>query len=239
MIAGDQSDIRTADPPRLILIPGLGADHRLFHFQKAAFPHLEVPPWLEPAPRESLAEYGRRMAAAIRPDPARPLVLGGCSFGGMVAQEMARHLPARCVILIGSCREPGAVARHLRNLEFSSRHVPGALINRGRPLAAAMIARAERLPKPQQDLVTAMVDDAPLPLVRWSARAIFEWPGALDLPTPVFAVHGARDTAIRARRAKPQEIIPGAGHILALSHPDRVNSFIASHIAQGPIPTQP
>src|SRR4051812_19762115 len=87
---------------RLILLPGLGADERMFAPQRATFPRLEVPRWLTPQPRESLPDYARRMAAGI--DPSEPLFLGGSSFGGMVALEMARHVRPRAVFLIGSCR---------------------------------------------------------------------------------------------------------------------------------------
>jgi hypothetical protein len=48
---------------RLILLPGLGADARLFAPQAAAFKQLEVPEWLVPRRGESLEDFGRRMAA--------------------------------------------------------------------------------------------------------------------------------------------------------------------------------
>ena len=87
---------------RLVLLPGLGTTGELFRPQRRAFPDLEVPPWLDPHRGESLPGYGRRMAAALAPGPS-DLVLGGVSFGGMVALEMARHLPTRAVGLIASC----------------------------------------------------------------------------------------------------------------------------------------
>ena len=33
---------------RLVLIPGLGADERLFDAQRKAFPELHVPAWIAP-----------------------------------------------------------------------------------------------------------------------------------------------------------------------------------------------
>src|SRR5687768_6552801 len=86
--------------PRLILLPGLAADARLYEPQRRAFPYLEVPEWIDPLPGESLASYGKRIAATITRD-GRPLFIGGVSFGAIVALEAARHLPARGVFLIG------------------------------------------------------------------------------------------------------------------------------------------
>jgi thioesterase domain-containing protein len=62
----------------------------MFGPQRAAFPHLEVPAWLDPSPGETLASYGHRFADVI--GPRGPLVIGGASFGGMVALEAARWL---------------------------------------------------------------------------------------------------------------------------------------------------
>ena len=53
---------------------------------------------------ESLPDYAARMAATIKPSGDSPLVIGGVSFGGMLAYEMARHMKADAVVLIASCR---------------------------------------------------------------------------------------------------------------------------------------
>jgi hypothetical protein len=65
---------------RLVLLPGLGADADLLEPQRRAFPDLEVLPWLDPRPDESLDEFGRRMAEAST--ARRGSVIGGVSFGG-------------------------------------------------------------------------------------------------------------------------------------------------------------
>jgi thioesterase domain-containing protein len=82
-------------PHRLVLLPGLGADERLFQAQRAAIPELEVPAWPDPVPGESLREFAARAAEAV---PAgEGLYLGGSSFGGMVALEMAARVrPKGC-----------------------------------------------------------------------------------------------------------------------------------------------
>src|SRR5262245_19159901 len=88
----------------LILIPGMGADGRIFRAQHTAFQNLCVPKWITPLRNESLASYARRFAAII--NPHQPCYLGGASFGGVVALEMARYLDVRVVFLIGSLRSP-------------------------------------------------------------------------------------------------------------------------------------
>src|SRR5687768_11148554 len=86
----------------LILLSGMGADERLFEPQREAFPNLQVPVWIDPLPGESLRAYAVRMAHKV--DPGCPCIVGGASFGGMVALEMAPLLQARACLLIGSVR---------------------------------------------------------------------------------------------------------------------------------------
>src|SRR5687767_7745630 len=96
--------VSAMQPPPLILLSGMGADERVFAPQLQAFPQLVVPKWIEPKADESLASYAARFAAGV--DPKQPCFIGGASFGGFVAMEMARHLDAIAVFLIGSVRSP-------------------------------------------------------------------------------------------------------------------------------------
>ncbi len=98
----------------LILLSGMGADERLFHHQREAFPQLIVPMWIEPEPQESLASYARRLALLIDPDV--PCFVGGASFGGLVAMEMARHLDTIACFLIASVRSTDELPWQIRVL---------------------------------------------------------------------------------------------------------------------------
>ncbi len=71
----------------LILLSGMAADARLFALQQADFPGLVVPDWIEPRPKEPLPAYAARLARLV--DPGRPCLVGGASFGGLVALELA------------------------------------------------------------------------------------------------------------------------------------------------------
>src|SRR4051812_8548731 len=86
----------------IILLPGMAADERLFRLQRAALPALVTPAWIEPRDREPLGVYAARLARCV--DPGGPCFIGGASFGGMVALEMAAHLRAEACFLIASVR---------------------------------------------------------------------------------------------------------------------------------------
>ena len=88
----------------IVMLSGMAADELLFEPQLAQFPNLHVQPWIEPRSGESIRAYGARLAKVA--DPGRPCIVGGASFGGIVALEMSRHLSALGCVLIGSVRSP-------------------------------------------------------------------------------------------------------------------------------------
>lgn len=213
---------------RLILLPGLGADKGLFGPQRPVFPHLEVPPWPVHRDGESLADYARRMCATI--DVAEPFYLGGVSFGGMVAQELARHLRPAAVFLIASGRSGRCVAPHLRYFGEFMKVLPRRTFSAGQGLSRLFVEKFGRLTAAQRAQFEAMLSDVQPSFVRWGILAILDWPGAVDLPMPVHHIHGAEDQLIPIDKVDPDEVVPGAGHLVNVTHPAVVNRFLADRL---------
>ncbi|MBK7406473.1 MAG: alpha/beta fold hydrolase [Phycisphaerales bacterium] len=208
----------------LVLLPGLGADARLFGPQRRAFPDLVVPRWIEPAPGEPLAEYARRMAAAFD-EPDGAYVLGGASMGGMVALEMARHLPAQAVVLIGSARSGSEVRRWLRLAESLSRPLPDAAIHAGRRLAPVGALVFSSTGPRHRGLFLDMLRGTSTRFIRWASRAVVEWQAG-PMPTcPVLRIHGGQDRIITPPR-EGAEVVGQAGHLVNLSHAREVNALL-------------
>ncbi len=88
---------------RLYLLPGTGADHRLFHpLDLSGFDTvnvtLPVAQW-----GESMSHYAARVAAT-QIDTTAPFALVGVSLGGMVATELAAQLQPEHVLIIASAK---------------------------------------------------------------------------------------------------------------------------------------
>lgn len=210
------------------MISGMGADARLFDGQRAAFPRLCVPNWLPPLRRESLADYARRMADAVR--TSEPFALGGVSFGGMVALEMARWLRPAAVFLISSCRGGRQVPRWLRWAERLSRPFPDCFADAARAFAPLVRSRSSRLDAARRRLLCAMLRDTPTRFLRWSARASVEWSFEGRPNAPVFQIHGGRDWVIPPGGMAVDRLIPDAGHLAVMTHADEVNAWIAGRL---------
>jgi pimeloyl-ACP methyl ester carboxylesterase len=214
---------------QLVLIPGLGADYRQWEPQALAFPGLIVPAWISPQPGETLPNYAARLAETI--PCQQPLVLGGSSFGGMLACEMAPHLRPKAVVLIGSCRSPVALRRGVRLLRPILCRIPCWAIKIAKRLAPLGVQTFRRLEPRFRRLCATMFQQSDPRWVQWALGAILQWQPTPFAGTPVFHIHGRRDRMIRASRVKPDRMLPDAGHLLNLSHAGQVNDFIRTVIS--------
>ncbi|MCE5268918.1 MAG: alpha/beta hydrolase [Planctomycetaceae bacterium] len=217
--------------PQLVLLPGLGADFRLLEEQRKAFPDLVVPPWLPPRRHESLSDYAARMADVLAASCRRPLVIGGVSFGGMLAYEMAHHLKPSAVILIASCRSRQGLRWAYRAGRRLWPMVPVWTWNAAKRFSLPSVRLSRRLDAQQRTLLTGMFREIDNRFLHWTVHAILGWkPEPLD-GTPIFQIHGRRDLVLPARRSDADEWIPDGRHLINVTHAPQVNAFIAKVIS--------
>jgi pimeloyl-ACP methyl ester carboxylesterase len=212
------------DRPRLVLFAGLGADERLFEPQRQLRARIEVVRWIEPRPRESFADYGRRIAETIR--SPRPFYIGGVSLGGMIALEVARHVNPLAVILISSCRSCAALPRWSRAGRVLVRAVPASLqkwANVRCPVALRALGACDAS---DRELILQMIRDTPATFLKWGLSEALLWPGADGISVPVYQIHGDNDRTIPCPPSGIDRVVPGGGHLINLTHSDDVNRFI-------------
>ena len=210
------------EPLPLVMLSGMAADERLFGAQLARFPQLRVQPWIEPRSNETIRSYASRIARHA--DPGKPCIVGGASFGGIVALEMVHHLDARACVLIGSIRSPVELPRRWRAAQLlallgpdAAGTIAGSLARIGNgALNGGTLRRLHRLSLPE----AAFVRWAIYAVCRWRARPITK-------RVPIFHIHGANDRTLPVGLTRPDVIVPTGGHALTLFSPDAVNAFLA------------
>lgn len=200
----------------------MAADARLFEPQRYAFPRLVVPPWIEPEPREPLREYAARLACTVA--SYSPALVGGVSFGGLVAMEMAVCLGLPSCVLISSVRTPAELPWRLRALRPLARLGPERLA-----VAADWVSRrsAQSIGRVTARRIGQLL--APeSSFLRWACWAALDWnpsPDARRLRT--WQLHGSADRTFPIRQTRPDTVVQGGGHLLTLTHPREVNAFLA------------
>jgi len=213
---------------RLILFPGMACDERLFSPQRRHGLQFESPRLPHPTDGEDLPAYAARVARELVLGNG-PCVLGGASFGGMLACEVASRCDCRHVILIGSCRSSAAIPGWNWALFWSAKLFPDAVI---RPLAkptTRLMARTERISREHRQLILEMCQDMPISLVRRQAAMILGWRNPSRVDCPVHQIHGRRDHMIPLAWVQADEVIPDGGHFINLTHPAEVTRFISRY----------
>jgi pimeloyl-ACP methyl ester carboxylesterase len=224
--------------PSLILLPGLACDAELFAGQYGA---LAAKHRVHVSDAHTRGTSMPEMAATLLAEQRGPLVLVGCSMGGMLALEVLRQAPQRVrgLALLGSTARPdtpalitlrtqacelfaaGRMDEVLRaNVMFAFHPVSAAntaLV--GAYLAMIRRAGAEQLIR-QNRAVMARADSRPLlPHIR--CPVLVACGEADGLTTP----EQAREMAALLPHAR-LEMVPGAGHMLTLEQPQRVSTLL-------------
>jgi pimeloyl-ACP methyl ester carboxylesterase len=214
---------------QLHLLPGLGADARLF----ASLGELCIPIRSAclpvPAAHESMAAYALRVATQIdvRPDDW----IGGSSFGALVAAEIVRHRPISGLILIGGALTSETVAPLAQWLAPLARFLPL------RPFRSLISTRTglTLLFGPHTDidqrLLVEMLVATPDAMLRAGAHLATSHFPKQPVRCPVHAIHGSTDRLMRPPLSGCR-LVPNAGHALALTHPHEVTSFLRETLCQ-------
>jgi pimeloyl-ACP methyl ester carboxylesterase len=217
------------DADRLILFPGMGCDGRLFAPQRQSGLVFESPRLPIPHRADDLPSYADRVASELGLGCAS-CILGGISFGGMLACELAARCNCRRILLIASCRSRSAIPARNWPVYLCTMTIPDGMVRRLVTPASWLLARKESTGRNCFRLIRDMARDTPIPVLRRQAAMILGWKAPSSPACPVFHIHGARDYLIPVRGVTPDEVVPDGGHFINMTHPERVNRFVASHL---------
>lgn len=238
-------------PPRLILLPGLGADFHLFLPQLKAFEDSIIPAWIEPTgPREALRLYAARFTEHLRREGQldRPFALVGFSFGGQVAMEIARYLLMRRassegeitlpagIVLVSACRSRDAVTnKFVRRVKLGN-FVPKPLVRPTDRLIAPRFAKANRLDQQQTRWLREMTRTLDPTMLKWGGNATVDWnlvadeARAVEREIPILQIHGEEDTTVPDTLREADVTIAGGRHLIQWTSAEHVNERIADFL---------
>lgn len=206
----------------ICLLPGMTPHFPVYSKLLPLLPNARVVPFIEPKPDESLPSYAVRIASQF-PDPC---FLGGVSFGGMVAQEIARVMrPAGCIV-IASIRAPSQLPPWLRLCRVLGGRSASRLLS-----SAGEFARY--VPAPMRTSATMRLTEfsgTSGEWHRWATSVLLDWTPSTPIESPVLHIHGDADTTFPVRYTDPDLVIPNGRHALPVSHPNEVAEAIRRFI---------
>ena len=203
---------------------GLSASREVYEPQLRQFPNAVVPDWPEPLKGETLQEYAERFSGQL--SSLRPCILGGMSFGGMLAQEMVPFLEPESLILIATIRGPDEFPLYVRIGKRLRGLLPYLPIRALQAMTIVLELPGVRAMFPLRRVLARQFREADPWLFRWSLEQLLTWPKSPEVNVPVWHIHGDRDPVLPHHRTTPNRLVAGGGHVLTLTHPAEVNQFI-------------
>lgn len=209
----------------IFLIPGLGADHRVFDFLKLSGYQCQVISWIEPFRKESIEDYAGRLSSQIKSN--NPIIIG-VSFGGMMAIEIGKHINTEKIILISSARTKHEIPVYVRWLGKLGLHklTPESWLKKPGNLMYYFFGVKKQAEK---KLLKEIVRDTNLQFLRWAIDKIVSWENKI-VPEGTICIHGSNDKLLPLTQR--EIIISGGSHFMIVSKgkeiSEKLNQLLAN-----------
>jgi pimeloyl-ACP methyl ester carboxylesterase len=201
---------------KIYAIGGLGADHRIFQFLNLNA-NIHVLKWEKPQQKEPLSDYVLRMSKQIPPEFEGWLI--GVSFGGMVAQEIAKRSNVK-VILISSVAQTNEVPK-IYQWVGKTRLIsilPAFLFKLPKGLAVFLFGAKNKR------LLMEIIRDTDPNFVKWALQKITTWENHQELSE--LRIHGKKDRLFPLKNAASIDFKTNGGHFTIVDEAAEISRFL-------------
>jgi pimeloyl-ACP methyl ester carboxylesterase len=171
-------------------MPGMAASPKIFEFINLPSPFvLHYLSWIEPKQNESLKSYALRLCQRIKhPNP----ILLGVSFGGVIVQEMAKHIHVSKVVIVSSVKSNKELPMPMKMAKKTNAHklLPTKWINNLDALA--LFAFGKGIQK-RIELYQKYLSERNPVYLSWAINALIFW-DQNGIQDNIIHIHGEKDT---------------------------------------------
>jgi hypothetical protein len=210
---------------KILLLPGLGADARMYDSLLTQLPNAKVFEWRYVEGCKSLKSYAEKMAEqfAVLPD-----IIIGTSLGGMMAIELSKFIQPEKLILISTAKTRKELPPHLKILK----HLPIHKLLSGKAYKTGneMMARSNRQQNEESaSLIIDMGRKADARFVKWAIDAVLKWDNQL-VPEQYIHIHGTSDALFPIRYIQNPIPVMHGTHVMSITKKDEVNRLIVESL---------
>lgn len=198
----------------IYLMPGLAANPTIFEYIKLPKERFEIH-WLEwfiPEPNETLSDYAKRMIDKnIKHDNP---VLIGVSFGGIMVQEMSKHIKLRKLIIVSSVKTKHELPKRMKIAAATKAYklIPTQLASNIDLLAK--YAFGDVITK-RIELYKKYLSVNDKRYLDWAIQQVLCWEQEEELPD-VIHIHGDKDFVFPSGNIKSFINVEGGTHIMII-----------------------
>ncbi|MDF2431085.1 MAG: hypothetical protein JWP44_716 [Mucilaginibacter sp.] len=206
----------------IYLIPGLGADTRVYNNIDLGDPDVVCVDWIDPNPTDTLATYAQKLIYQYNILP-KSVVIGN-SMGGMIAIEIAKLIPIEKVILISSIKTIDEEPRYftlIRSLPFY-KLIPGKAFTSAEILIKPFFGHMN----PEDNwLFKDMLKKSSPVFLKWAMNAVLRWDNK-TIPPNTVQITGDKDIVFPIKRIKEAIVVKGGTHIMIFEKAKEVNKIL-------------
>ncbi len=198
----------------IYLMPGMAANPSIFDNIKLSDELFDVYTlsWFVPAKEMSIEAYALKMTESIKEDD---VVLIGVSFGGILVQEMAKHIKVKKLIIISSVKSKYELPKKMLFAKYTHIHklLPTGLVNNMELLAK--YAFGETITK-RVALYERFLSVRDKNYIDWAIHQIVNWQQKEPLPGIVH-IHGDKDNVFPIANIKNCIVVEKGSHIMIIN----------------------
>jgi len=198
----------------LYLMPGMAAKPTIFENIKLPQDKFKIHwlDWMMPEIGESLEDYAKRMILRINHDN---VVLLGVSFGGVLVQEMAKHIKLKKLIVVSSIKSLHELPKRMKLMKVTKAYkiLPTQLV--GNLDLLAKYSFGDNIIK-RLELYKKYLCISDKQYLDWAIQELIEWDQEAPNSDAIY-IHGDNDAIFPHSCVGNCFIIEGGTHIMILN----------------------
>lgn len=211
-------------------MPGMAANPSIFEYIKLPKHRFKIH-WLEwkiPKKNESLESYALRMCQEV--NHSNPVLLG-VSFGGILVQEMAKHIATHRVIIVSSVKTKKELPKRLRLAKFLKIYklVPTSLMGNVNLLGNLAFGS---IVKKRVELYKKYLSVSDKRYLDWAIEQVVLWNQENPMKGIVH-IHGESDAIFPVKYIKNYVPVKLGTHIMIINRPNWFNEHLPGIILSG------
>jgi hypothetical protein len=196
------------------LMPGMAANPTIFEYIKLPEDQFEIHwlSWKMPLKKESLQDYAKRMCEDVKHD--NPVLLG-VSFGGILVQEMSKHISVRKLFVVSSVKTKHELPKRMKLLKLTKAYklLPTQLMSNIDLLAK--YAFGETITK-RVELYKKYLSVSDKAYLDWAIEQVICWEQDQPIPEAIH-IHGDNDMVFPCSYIPNCTKIKGGTHIMIIN----------------------
>lgn len=208
--------------PTIYLLPGQGADYRLFSkLDLGNHPYQHIIYHI-PKKGSSMKDYAIELSKQI--DQTKPFILIGTSIGGMLSCEMNEFLNPEKIIIISSAQNKDQLPA---KYNFQKKLPLYKLVSKGMAKRGALIMQPIVEPdrNKEKEIFVSMLKAKDKEFMKRSIQMIIEWDKE-SYDESIIHIHGEHDNTIPIKNVNHQYMVKEGSHMITLTRSQEINNIL-------------